>query len=191
MQTETVTDDKLSLTIVKNFCDTEECRALFDAIKNSGDFKNPHYTKAGVLSKKRNKIMYGTVPQYVFNYQGKDLVTKVIHWNKQPLIVNLADRCEALTGEKYNICAVQYYNNGAVKIDPHKDKEMAPGTFITSLSLGATRTMRFERFGKKFDVVLEQGTLCVINPPTNDYWLHSIPADDTTDPRASLIFRRI
>ena len=43
--------------------------------------------------------------------------------------------------------------------------------------------------GQPIDIVLDKGDLCIINYPTNNYWLHSIPTDDTIKSRASLIFR--
>lgn len=50
--------------------------------------------------------------------------------------------------------------------------------------------MRFERsWFEDVDIMLDKGDLCVINYPTNNYWLHSILTDDTSGTRASLIFR--
>ena len=67
---------------------------------------------------------------------------------------------------------------------------MNEGTKIASISLGESRVMRFERSGfEPINIILEKGDLCVINYPTNNYWLHSIPTDDTTQMRASLIYR--
>ncbi len=67
---------------------------------------------------------------------------------------------------------------------------MIHGSVITSLSLGQTRTMRFENNNKIIDIILKNGSLCCIYPPTNDKWLHSIPLDNSQKPRMSLIFRR-
>jgi alkylated DNA repair dioxygenase AlkB len=63
------------------------------------------------------------------------------------------------------------------------------GTIITSISLGTPRIMRFEKDDKIIDLLLESGSLCLIMPPTNNYWLHSIPKDTSLTPRISLIFR--
>lgn len=188
-----IVDEKLSLTLIDNFCDEKRCEILWNEILNSGDFKHPHKNKDGNLSKKRNKIIYGSIGSYSIKYRNKEIVTPVINWEKVPELKQLAFDCGSITNEKYNTCTIQYYNNGEVDIKPHRDKEMEKGTFIVSLSLGATRTMKFENIssGTIVNCSLSQGTLCIINPPTNDFWLHSIPKDSTTEPRISVIFRKI
>ena len=188
-----VENDNLSITLIENFYSLDMCKKLWDKIIESGDFKRPHTNKDGSLSKKRNKIVYGSIDTYKITYLGKEIVSPIINWDKVPLIKQLATQCTSITGEIYNTCTIQYYNNGQVDIKPHRDKEMAKGTYIVSLSLGATRIMRFESNNSKSQVncELKEGTLCVINPPTNDYWLHSIPTDATTEPRISIIFRKV
>ncbi len=142
--------------------------------------------------KKRNKIIYGdpALPSYDVTYLGKTFTTHVIPWSSMSLLESLSTALTETTGQVYHVCVVQLYNNGEVGINPHRDKEMAAGTIITSLSLGATRTMAFERRGHgSIEIPLAAGDLCLLNPPTNDHWLHSIPKDDTTMPRISLVFR--
>jgi len=190
--TKHIVNENLSLTLIEHFYSPEMCKKLWDEIIESKDFKRPHTNKNGLLSKKRNKIVYGSIETYKINYLGKEISTPVIHWNKVPLIKQLAEQCGSITGEIYNTCTIQYYNNGKVNIKPHRDKEMTKGTYIVSLSLGSTRVMKFEscKTKKVVDCELKEGMLCVINPPTNDYWLHSIPEDSTVKPRISVIFRK-
>ncbi len=157
-----------------------------------GRFKRTHVNKDGAPSKRRNKIIYGDedFPSYSFIYQGKTVATRVNPWSALPILRTIRDKITELTGETYHVCVIQLYNNGAVGIDPHRDKEMMPGTIIASVSLGETRVMRFERGGyEMIDIPLTAGTLCLLQPPTNDYWLHSIPRDSTVAPRISLVFR--
>jgi alkylated DNA repair dioxygenase AlkB len=67
---------------------------------------------------------------------------------------------------------------------------MMSDDIIASVSLGTPRIMRFERKGwETQDILLDTGMLCLINPPTNDYWLHSIPADESVTSRVTLVFR--
>jgi alkylated DNA repair dioxygenase AlkB len=144
------------------------------------------------VSKRRNKVIYGEIPHYKAVYQGKEFVSKVIPWDELPHLVMLRDYITNITGQNYNICVIQHYNNGDVGINPHRDKEMKSGTIIASVSFGETRIMKFDSMRhpkKSYEIPLPSGSLCLINPPTNDCWLHSIPKDDTQHSRISVIFR--
>ena len=140
--------------------------------------------------KKRNKTIYGSLDKYTIIYRGKTIHTPILPWKSFPELYTLAQRIQETTQQSYNTCVIQIYNSGIVGIKPHRDKEMKPGTDIASISLGNTRSMRFERSGcEELDIPLEHGTLCLIKPPTNDYWLHSIPTDNSSNIRISLVFR--
>ena len=161
---------------------------LQSIISEPRHFKHPLKTKAGQLSKKRNKTIYGDIPEYTICYKGKIIKTPVLSWNQE--FKAIRDKISVTTEQPYNTCVLGIYNSGNVGIKPHRDKEMNEGSKISSISLGETRIMRFERSGfEPVDIPLEKGDLCVINYPTNNYWLHSIPTDDSTKTRASLIFR--
>lgn len=106
------------------------------------------------------------------------------------LLSDLASKLSLKTNDTYNTCVLQYYANQKVGIQPHRDKEVVGHNVITSLSVGATRIMRFEKNGIIHDIALTNGSLCVIYPPTNEKWLHSIVCENTQkDPRISLVFR--
>ncbi len=52
------------------------------------------------------------------------------------------------------------------------------------------RSMQFERYGYDvLDIPLEEGILCLIKPPANNYWLHSIPTDTSTKCHIGVVFR--
>jgi len=184
-----VKDHNLELTIYHTIFSSEFCKALYDLLYWYGNFPNPHKNRDGQYSKKRNKLMFGSIDTYEVVYFEQTIVHKVSPWSDMPILEQVRDLLTKLTGDKYNVCAIQYYNNGAVGIKPHRDKEMASGTTITSLSLGETRVMRFENKDKQIDINLASGTLCCICPPTNDAWLHSIPLDNSRKGRMSVIFR--
>jgi alpha-ketoglutarate-dependent dioxygenase alkB family protein 2 len=118
-------------------------------------------------------------------------------WSDMPILKLFEQMIEKETGQAYHTCVLQLYPDGNSGIKPHRDKEMSPETIVASLSLGCTRTMRFEKSGscsteQKIDILLSPGTLCLINPPTNNYWLHSIPVSpdlSINTPRISLVYR--
>jgi alkylated DNA repair dioxygenase AlkB len=179
--------DRLCLDIYENWLAPHTCDQLSAALGSA-----PLLTAAGRPSQRRRKQIFGVpeLPYYRIVYRGKTIDTPIRPWMEIPVLAEIAASLSRETGQTYHVCVVQYYNNGGVGILPHRDKEMAPGTIIASISLGATREMRFERHGcAPVSVPLTQGTLCLIQPPTNDHWLHSIPKDATTGWRMSLVFR--
>lgn len=180
---------KLNIVVYKKYLEEPVADALLSSILSDPQhFKHSLITKAGKPSKKRNKTIYGNINEYVITYRGKIIKTPVLPWKEE--FKELRDKITETTEQPYNTCVLQIYNSGHVGIKPHKDKETNDGTKIASISLGETRVMRFERRGyNPINIILEKGDLCIINYPTNNYWLHSIPTDDTTQMRASLIYR--
>ena len=180
---------KIDIVIHKKYLeDTESDALLHIVLSDPKHIKHSLVTKAGQPSKKRNGAIYGDLKEYVITYRGQIIKKPVYPWNSE--FKELRNKIAETTEQKYNTCALQIYNSGQVGIKPHRDKEMNAGSKISSISLGETRIMRFERSEfEPIDIVLDKGDLCIINYPTNNYWLHSIPTDDTTKSRASLIFR--
>ena len=180
---------KIDIVIHKKYLeDTESDALLHIVLSDPKHIKHTLVTKAGQPSKKRNGAIYGDLKEYVITYRGQIIKKPVYPLNSE--FKELRNKISETTEQKYNTCALQIYNSGQVGIKPHRDKEMNAGSKISSISLGETRIMRFERSGfEPIDIVLDKGDLCIINYPTNNYWLHSIPTDDTTKSRASLIFR--
>ena len=191
MEKTTYSCDEMGIDTYSQYLSISECDELFKKImSNPRHFKHATLTKKGIVSKKRNKTIYGSLPTYRYEYLGRIVETRIHNWELFPELEKLAQRIEGTTGQHYNTCVIQIYNSGVVEIKPHRDKEMKKDSIIASISLGETRAMRFERRGyDTLDISLESGTLCLINPPTNEHWLHSIPADDSVGVRISLVFR--
>lgn len=163
---------------------------LLTKFKNEAKWRDSFTTKSGALSKKRNKCIYGSIDSYKATFRGKLITSKVHNWEQFPEIIELSQKLSTLTNDNYNTCVLQYYVNQNVGIEPHRDKEVVGKKVITSLSIGDTRIMRFERNGIIHNIELPDGSLCIIYPPTNNKWLHSIVTEDTKkDERISLVFR--
>jgi alkylated DNA repair dioxygenase AlkB len=178
----------IDIEIQDDYLDEEFREWLLEDILRNVNFPYTYLTKKGIPSRRRNKVIFGEIEHYVTPYAG-DLKTEVKPWSEYPILKEIADDLERNTGQKFHVCVIQVYNTGLVGIDHHRDKEMASGTIIASLSLGCTRVMNFKYFDKEHNFLLPSGSLCLINPPTNDYWTHAIPKDDTVEIRISLIFR--
>ena len=180
---------KLNIIVYKKYLkDSDSDALLHNILSEPRNMKYPLLTKAGQPSKKRNGTIYGDIKEYIITYRGQIIKKPVYPLNSE--FKELRNKITETTEQNYNTCALQIYNSGVVGIKPHRDKEMNAGSKIASISLGESRVMRFERSGfEPLDIMLDKGDLCIINYPTNNYWLHSIPADETTQVRASLIYR--
>ena len=99
---------------------------------------------------------------------------------------------EKICGQQFEMCLIQYYRSGKIGIVPHRDNVLKKNIAIVGLSLGQTRTLVNAAYEGKREIRTElvDGSLYVMNPPTNDRWTHSIPIDERAKkPRISLTFR--
>ncbi len=112
-----------------------------------------------------------------------------------PTLLDIKSDVEKKTGQDYNFVLLNYYPDGYAKIGAHRDNEvdLDPSSVIPTLSLGTRRTMKFMRKGfPPHQEMLENGSLLLMRPPTNQFWTHEIEADAAIDlPRISLTFRKI
>ena len=93
------------------------------------------------------------------------------------------------------------YEDGMQHIGEHRDgeKEIDPTSPIVSLSFGQHRDFIFRHCNSKIrsdlspvKMELSCGSILIMNPPTNQYWLHSLPIrKKALYPRVNLTFRKI
>ena len=100
-----------------------------------------------------------------------------------------------------NSCLINYYPNSESFIPFHADNEIciAPRSFILTLSLGASRTLKFKRLGSRnknkscFEVNLVDREIVLFSRGSQDFYLHGI--DPSVEhgglPRVSATFRSI
>jgi alkylated DNA repair dioxygenase AlkB len=180
-------DSGLNVEVHPNFMSEEDSAKLFNYVMDTVEFPYPTYNKNGEKSKKRNGCIFGVIPEYKVGYSD-EYVKTVSKWPKP--IEELVKYISSIVGMEIHMCLIQVYNDGRSKIAPHRDREIPEGTKIIGLSLGATRKIVFGRFKKEHSVELKDGSLYIMNPPTNDMWSHSIPEDlSITEPRMSFTFR--
>lgn len=97
----------------------------------------------------------------------------------------------------YNMCLVNWYDNGDHHISPHSDDErqLISGSTIASVSLGSTR--KFVLAPKKdiegavaLKLDLEDGDLIIMGGTTQKTHVHSVPKDPKCDSlRINITFR--
>ncbi|XP_037038085.1 DNA oxidative demethylase ALKBH2-like [Bradysia coprophila] len=132
-----------------------------------------------------------------YTFSGLTMPTR----NWFPLLSQLRDIVTKLTGFDYNFVLVNRYENGNQHIGEHRDgeKEIDPSSPIVSLSFGQHRDFVFRHSNSKarpdltpIKMELPNGSILVMNPPTNQFWLHSLPIrKKALHPRINLTFRKI
>jgi len=175
----------LVLDLYDAFIPESESYELYESIMKKCAWSRP------LTTSRRSNATYGDEGLvYEIHWYGKTTKRSAICWEAMPELIPIRDRLELITEQKYNFCVIQYYPNGKIGINPHRDKEMKPGTTICGISLGARRTLRMNKYGINIDIGLPSGSLYLFHPPTNDRWSHSIASELLIpEGRISLTFR--
>lgn len=186
--------DDLCVQVYNQYLSEDSSKTLFKTLFNDGNWVRPHITEKGEWSKRRNKIIYADdgLDGYTINYRGEQIKSCTNPWSDMPMLDELRDLVsQTAGGQYYHSGIVQLYNSGHVGIQPHKDKEVSKKSIIASVSLGITRVLMFSRCGyRDIEIPLKNGCLCLILPPTNNFWLHSVPVHaGLTGKRMSIVFR--
>jgi alkylated DNA repair dioxygenase AlkB len=101
----------------------------------------------------------------------------------------------AATGVTFTSVGLNFYRDGRDSVAPHNDHldEIAPGSPIALLSLGATRrmTIRMKAAPRRvFHVDLAGGSLLLMSYETQLHYTHGVPKTrEPVGPRISLAFR--
>jgi len=97
---------------------------------------------------------------------------------------------EAFLGWRFNSLLLNRYRHGLDRMGWHADDEpeLPPDHPLASLSLGASRSLRFRPHpsppGRQasqgtsclpFNIPLHSGDLLVMDPPTQLWWQHAVP----------------
>lgn len=140
----------------------------------------------------RKVVWYGD-EHYQYHYSG--MAKQAHRWN--PLLFNLKQQIEALTGHTFNSCLANLYEHGQQGVGWHRDDEPSlvkagHETVIASLSLGATRKFRFKhkQLNLSTELKLYSGQLIVMKGQTQRYWKHMLAkSSKVLEPRINLTFR--
>ncbi|SBS28742.1 2OG-Fe(II) oxygenase superfamily protein [Marinomonas aquimarina] len=113
-----------------------------------------------------------------------------------PLLLELKQLVESHTQTSFNSCLLNLYHDGSEGMAWHSDaeKELQENGSIASLSLGAERKFSFKHKNSKEtrSVLLEHGSLLVMQDATQSHWLHSLPTTKKVHTsRINLTFRQI
>jgi alkylated DNA repair dioxygenase AlkB len=164
----------------------------FDLLLHGVEWKNDEANFFGKhIITKRKAAWYGDAG-YLYTYS--NTTKQALPWI--PALLELKQITEDQTGLTFNSCLLNLYHNGLEGMAWHSDDEKSLGqnTAIASLSFGAERKFSFKHKQTKqaLSLILENGSLLVMQGATQTHWLHRLPPTRTvTRPRINLTFRTI
>jgi len=143
------------------------------------------------ITTKRKVALYAD-KKTTYTYSNQKKLTKP--WI--PELVAIKNIVETITNEQFNCCLCNLYHNGTEGMGWHSDNEkvLNPMRSIASVSFGTERYFHFKHKKTKETVkfLLENGSLLLMKPPTQDYWLHALPKSrKITSKRINLTFRSL
>lgn len=129
-----------------------------------------------------------------FEYTYSKTTKHALPWTNE--LLQLKALVENKTGEQFNACLLNLYHDGSEGMAWHSDDEgqLKKNGAIGSLSFGAERKFSLKHKATKetISLVLEHGSLLVMQGTTQNYWQHRLPpARKVTKPRINLTFRTI
>lgn len=128
------------------------------------------------------------------DYRYSGTTKQALPWNAA--LLDLKSAVERLSRESFNSCLLNLYHDGSEGMGWHSDdeREIVRDSAIASLSFGAERrfVFRHKETREKVEVMLENGSLLVMQGETQRHWQHQLPKmAKVTAPRINLTFRRI
>ena len=112
------------------------------------------------------------------------------------LLTPIVEQLEAHLGFRPNNCLLNFYESGDATMGFHSDAtdELAPGTGVAIVSLGAERAITFQSKPDKQAerlYLLRSGSLLYMAADVQDHWKHALLKQEKTGGGISLTFRQI
>jgi len=175
-----------------NFLPQNEANAFLETLKATVNWQSETYTMFGkAVTPKRLVAWYADEG---LSYTYSKLTKAGLPWN--PTLQQLKQQAEQLTGHHFNSCLCNRYHNGQEAMGWHSDNEPELGQqpTIASLSFGTTRrfVFRHKTTKAKVELLLPNGSLCLMKGEVQDYWQHSLPKSAKVHgERINLTFRNV
>lgn len=165
-------------------------RSLIDEIR----WRQEHVTLWGRTYPQPRLVAFYGDDGLGYTYSGVTL--GALPWT--PLLLELKDRVEALSGGRFNTVLLNYYRDHRDSMGLHADDEpeLGPEPVIASLSFGEERqfVLRHRHRGDIENIRLElpSGSLLLMRGATQANWKHEIPKrSKACGPRVNLTFRTV
>lgn len=170
----------------------DECHYYFKKFLNSDFWKHDELILFGKQIITKRKVAWFGDKNIEYSYSN----TKKVGLAWTPEILELKQLVELKTGERFNSCLLNLYQDGNKGMAWHSDneKELGVNPVIASLSFGATRkfSLKHKLKKQKVNVLLQTGNLLVMKGETQHKWIHSLPKTKKVQtPRINLTFRNI
>lgn len=170
----------------------EKKQDLFNQIYLNSKWQEEYIKIFGRKIKCPRKIAYYGNDHVCYKYSGN------IHQAEKfyPLLLEIKNELEHYTGENFNFVLLNYYKDGQDYMGFHSDdeKELGENPFIASISLGASRLIKFKHKKDKLihKLVLNHNSLLIMKGKSQQEWLHSIPKTSANvGARINMTFRLI
>ncbi|MCF8429053.1 MAG: alpha-ketoglutarate-dependent dioxygenase AlkB [Bacteroidia bacterium] len=170
----------------------EEILYYFNELNNTIAWKNDEVLIFGKLIITNRKVAWYATSNLDYTYS--NISKKALPFT--PALLSLKQTIEQKTGETYNACLLNLYQNGSEGMGWHSDdeKELEPLASIASLSLGADRkfSLKHKQNKQTVSVILENGSLLEMKNETQLFWKHALPkTTKVLGPRINLTFRKM
>ncbi|GFR28028.1 DNA oxidative demethylase ALKBH2 [Trichonephila clavata] len=199
-----ITDSGLNLKYAKIFSNTTS-KYVFERLENEVEYFSGDLLKVCVYGSwhdiPRKQVSFGD-EGLSYKFSGTCLPSKP--WKNCPIVLDLKECVESVTGESFNFVLINRYKDGEDHMGEHRDdeKELVPTAPIASLSFGQARDFIFRHKDTKKKnsnvniprktINLESGSLLLMEYPTNKFWYHSLPKrKGALGVRINLTFRKM
>ena len=128
-----------------------------------------------------------------YNYSGID--NTPLEWTDT--LLEIKNKIESVCENSFNSLLLNKYRNGDDKLSWHADDEpeLDEHCSIASLSFGSERTFSIKHKNHKnmkYDFILKHGSLLIMKPPMQKFWLHQVPPrKNITKERINLTYRYV
>lgn len=170
----------------------EEILHYFNELNDTIAWKNDEVIIFGKLIITNRKVAWYATSNLDYTYSN---ISKKA-WPFTPALLRLKQIVEQKTGEIYNACLLNLYQNGSEGMGWHSDdeKELEPLASIASLSLGSERkfSLKHKQNKQTVSVILANGSLLEMKNETQLFWKHALPkTTKVLGPRINLTFRKM
>ena len=183
-------DDLEIILYHPEFYSLEESNNLFDKINEQTSWKRDKIKMYGnYFSVPRDTAWYGEK-----SYTYSNIYNAPSPWTET--LKKIKEDIEVKCNTKFNSLLLNRYQTGDDKVDWHADDEpeLDKNSPIASLSLGSDRDFLIREkgtSGNNIKQALQNGSLLIMNPPTQELWEHSVPKRKNVGARINLTFRNV
>jgi alkylated DNA repair dioxygenase AlkB len=181
-----------SIQYYQQFIPVEQADHFLAVLIRQLNWRQDHIKMYGVEHKiPRLQAWYGD-PDCHYQYSGLQMTPHP--WSET--LLQIRQRCEQQAQQRFNSVLCNLYRDGKDSVGLHADDEAELGEqpVIASISLGQTRTLRFQHKSTRqsHKLELQHGSLLLMRGLTQQHWLHGInKSPSVTKPRVNLTFREI